>query len=299
VNANCSDELNRIVLKAMSWDVNDRYATALEIQSDLDQYLDTLSERTKPKQTGAFVSALFADTRTELKAVIERQLALVTELQGSDDSSSLKFRGSNPEIWDPPSGSDARRHAAAAEYKPRRTLWASLLAVPIVLGVVLWLGAKYGTREAAQPVVTSVPAPTTAAPIASTTVRLRAEPPSARLFLDEQALAENPISLRLALDGSPRRLRAEAAGHDNGEVTFVATRDRQVELSLKPSVVSPGSTLPAPASTGKSRAVVVTAKKRVPAAATRAMPISNSKPSCDQPFFVDSNGIRKLRPECI
>jgi hypothetical protein len=60
-----------------------RYATALEQQADLDRYLDTLHVSTKPKEIGAYVSSLFADTPAELKAIVQRQLTLVSDLQGS------------------------------------------------------------------------------------------------------------------------------------------------------------------------------------------------------------------------
>jgi serine/threonine-protein kinase len=301
VNANCKDELNRIVLKAMSWDASERYATALELQSDLDQYLDAQSEQAKPKQIGNYVSTLFADTRAELKAVVERQLALVSELQGLDDSSQLKLRGTSPELSDTPSSSEARRLAQLLEPKPRRAWWPFLVIVPLVLGAVLWLGIGYGTRSVNSPAsgVAAGPAAFTPSPLLSATVSMRAQPPSARLFLDEQPLSQNPISMPLVLDGSPRRLRAEAAGYQSGEVTFVATRDRQVEVLLKPVIAEP-SALPSATGPSKSHSTTTPGKGRTPGASvTKPVPGPKSNPSCDQPFFVDSSGIRKLRPECI
>jgi hypothetical protein len=93
-------------------------------------------------------------------------------------------------------------------------------------------------------------------------------------------------------------LRAEAAGYQSGEVTFVATRDRQVEVLLKPVIGEP-SAAPSAVGSSKPHSTTMVSKGRAPGAlVAKPAPGLKSKPSCDQPFFVDS-GIRKLRPECI
>src|SRR6188768_752880 len=89
VNPECDDELNRIVMKALAREPDDRYATALELQHDLELYLEHLgASGAKQRDIARCVSTLFADTRAQLKALVERQLTLIQ----SDNSSVSRER---------------------------------------------------------------------------------------------------------------------------------------------------------------------------------------------------------------
>ncbi|MEZ4308286.1 MAG: serine/threonine-protein kinase [Polyangiaceae bacterium] len=71
----CPAELARIVAKSTALSMHDRYATANEMRQDIVAYLDSVSVRSSSEEVGRMVSALFEHKRTEMKAIIERQLS--------------------------------------------------------------------------------------------------------------------------------------------------------------------------------------------------------------------------------
>ncbi|HQK20744.1 MAG TPA: serine/threonine-protein kinase, partial [Polyangiaceae bacterium] len=75
VNPGVHPELARIVMKALARDRADRYATCLELQSDLDALIDSLGEKVSGRDVGNFVGDMFVDVRKEIAATIEAQLS--------------------------------------------------------------------------------------------------------------------------------------------------------------------------------------------------------------------------------
>jgi serine/threonine protein kinase len=67
-------ELERIVNRAMSIDIEGRYPTAFEFQRDLEAFIETSGERTSSRELGAFVAELFAARRAEMRRLIDSQL---------------------------------------------------------------------------------------------------------------------------------------------------------------------------------------------------------------------------------
>lgn len=67
-------ELERIVNRAMSIDVDERYLTAFDFQRDLEAFIEASGERTSSRELGAFVAELFAARRAELRRIIDSQL---------------------------------------------------------------------------------------------------------------------------------------------------------------------------------------------------------------------------------
>jgi serine/threonine-protein kinase len=89
---------------------------------------------------------------------------------------------------------------------------------------------------AASPSVAATPAPTSVvvtAPVATeATFTIRAEPASAKLFLDGAQLATNPFKRTFPRDGASHTLRAEAMGFVTKSQTVTADADRDVVLAL-------------------------------------------------------------------
>ena len=129
------------------------------------------------------------------------------------------------------------------------------------------------------------------------TIVLRASPAEAKLFLDDRELPSNPASEVLPIDGKLHHVRAEAEGFVSESVELSPTRDDSIVLTLKPA--------PASAKRVVSRRAVVTGKQAAPVASGKQVATASSapavqkKPACDQPFFLDSDGIKKIRPECL
>ncbi len=319
VNSACDDELNRIVMKSLATDPDKRYETAASMQEDLEHYLERHGEQIKPKDIGAFVSQLFASTRAEIKALVEHQLSRAFEEgtnsadfysrsevrpagigpgTGSISSSSISSgsisNGSTPGVGQP---RDLSMFAEVVP-PPAKRRWVMPVAVVALLG----LGAAFilkGNKEVAPPApaptVQETEKPAEAVP-QSATIRFKVEPAEAELFLDDQKLPSNPTSKVLPIDGAVHKLRATASGYIESVSEFSATKDDSIELTLQKVAGEPEEA----ASSEPRRSRSKSRHTAAPVVAAPAAPTAPSRPAtCAQPFYVDSNGIKKVRPECL
>ena len=74
VNPDVSERLEAIVMKAIAHRREDRYATALDLQADLDDFIDSLKERVTSRELGKLVAAAFEADRAKIKGIIDEQL---------------------------------------------------------------------------------------------------------------------------------------------------------------------------------------------------------------------------------
>jgi serine/threonine-protein kinase len=304
VNPACDDELNRIVMKALAADLNERYQTALDLQQELEAYCEQL-EPAKQKDIARHVATLFADKRAEIKALVERQLALV----GTDETSGSGSRGIPVLTTDVKTSTGT--HPSWAPTKVGETvgsggrakLW--LLVVPALLaagGVLWWRGSHASQSNEAR--AAAVPARAVDAPPAATnaTIEFKVTPAEAKLFLDDEPLPSNPTSKVLHIDGTIHRLRANADGFNSATAEFTVTRDTSLSLALT-EAAAPASDAEGATTTSKGKPRFYPRGVVRPRASTEgaAAPAPASKPSnCeDSPFFVDKDGIKKMRPECL
>ncbi|MEI9941513.1 MAG: serine/threonine-protein kinase [Pseudomonadota bacterium] len=309
VNPDCDDDLNRIVLKALAREPDDRYATALELQHDLEVYVERFGAAAKQKEIARFVSALFADTRAQLKALVERQLTLI-----QTDNSSISRERPRPASSTLGGATSESIHTMLAEPiepgRGKRRLLAGLAALALLGGISFYgwgrrgaAGALPATSEAAASTkAVAAPGPTA---VARVSVALQASPPEAKLYLDDQPLPTNPTTKLILADGKAHVLRAEAPGFAKATSEFSPTQDTTVALTLT-SIEH--ATHPTDAPTGHHYVVraghpvvvaPVTGAAPTPVSATPSAPaVAASKPNCDSPIFLDKDGIRRVRPEC-
>jgi eukaryotic-like serine/threonine-protein kinase len=292
-NPSCDDALAQIVMKALATDKDQRYSTALELQEDLERYCEQIGAANRPRELSRFVSSLFADTRAELKARVEHELSVlgtqladpvVNELTRSaaNDVAEAHLPVSSTQTISASSVGMAPLHGA----KPKPKRW-----VLGVAGLALALGAyafvsrsPHGPSGAAS--ASASPAthePESSSKLAVVKIELRASPTGARVFLDGELVEGNPALRVLPTDGKVHELRAELAGHQTASAQFTATRDDVVELrldALKAATSAKSTAPPRPAQQATKKA-------------------SATKPNCTQPFFVDSDGIKKVKPGCL
>lgn len=304
-NPDCDEELERIVMKALANEREGRYASALDMHHDLESYVEARGLQMKPKQVGAYVSTLFAETRAELRALVERQLAAISNEQtlSTDNAVAIaRLHHIQNEISSRTDAASAARSGAnthaTGSATGRHLAWflSGALVAAVALGVVLWqAGGAAETRGAepsrAAPVEPAAPPPPEPAP-SSATVRIEVEPHSAQLTLDGRTLSTNPTSERLPLDGQTHTLRAEAPQHTSWQTEFVLTADKVIRHSLSP-IAPVASAGPAePPRRAQRRRPAASSPEPAPSARPAA-------PKCQIPYFVDADGIRRLRPECL
>src|SRR5512133_314599 len=141
VNPACPEELQRIVMRALHPDPDRRYPTAREMQSDLEQFADTLGKSVKARDLGRFVSQLFADTRAEFNENIERELALALARDNN-----FRNRSSFSELLQSPAAEMASKSGVQnSKARARRRLALGALGLG---GLALLLFLFWGKRQA-------------------------------------------------------------------------------------------------------------------------------------------------------
>jgi serine/threonine-protein kinase len=320
VNPECDDDLNRIVMKALAREPDDRYATATELQHDLEVYVERFGAAAKQKEIARFVSTLFADTRAQLKALVERQLTLIQ----TDNSSISRERprpGSGRGSTTLGGSSSESIHTLLAEpIEPnsgKRRVLAGFAVLALVGAVVFYGWGRRGSAGAVPTAAdtataTKAATPTPAAAPTRVSIALQASPVEAKLYLDDEALPANPTTKLFEVDGKAHVLRAEAPGFSKASSEFSPEKDSTIALTLAP-IEHHGNGTDSSSSSSSHRFVLVRPGRPV-AGATPAVtpPVSAAptpapaapvvaapaKPNCDNPIFLDKDGIRRVRPEC-
>ncbi|HYP86604.1 MAG TPA: hypothetical protein VEQ59_00585, partial [Polyangiaceae bacterium] len=263
----------------------------------------------KQKDIARYVTELFADTRAQLKALVERQLTLIQ----SDNSSISRERAplgtpSPNEQSQSVNTKLAEQPAAAPGSNSGGKTWLMVgLGVVALLGIgFMVLGKTRAEEPRAQPVTPVAPNTTTVAAAAPTraSITFKASPTEAKLFLDGEALPSNPTTKLIAVDGKAHVLRAEANGFAEATTEFSPSHDATVSVALVPMdrVVNGNDAEGSSSSRKNGRSgrapVVVGAKPPVATPVVAAPPTQAPKANCDSPFFLDKDGIRRVRPEC-
>jgi len=156
--------LEQICLKALQLRPEDRYATAAELQADLEGWLERHPPRLTEREIGATLSEVFAEERQRITAVIEHQLKSEADVQTLPD---LSPHGSKLVTG---FGATASRFRLGPPQKPkakaggsRLPIGAGLLVVALALGAGLaWLARSGDARPPAvalQPSATAAAAP--------------------------------------------------------------------------------------------------------------------------------------------
>jgi serine/threonine-protein kinase len=72
-------ELIAICNRALAPDPEDRFATALDMRNEILAYMDRAKIKLSTEDVGEYVSNAFADKRTDIKGIIERQIAKLSQ----------------------------------------------------------------------------------------------------------------------------------------------------------------------------------------------------------------------------
>jgi serine/threonine-protein kinase len=236
VNPAVPEPLEAIILKCLARDRDERYATALDLQAELDAHLDAQEERGSARDLGKLISKQFDADRIKIRGIIEEQLrgksspSLQVEshrLPVLDAPMSLSSSGSNPPSGDRPSFSSpssvqtpgsgrisgstspsstgpsslfvSAETSEEEDAHPRRRLFKA--AAALAAGGLLVLGLWGITRDppASAPLPAAALAPT-ATPAATTVVAPSPAPVVAQI---EISIAASPPEARIFLDGRP------------------------------------------------------------------------------------------------
>jgi len=311
VAPNMLPSLEAICMKALARDPNDRYETAVELAGALESVLAEIGTGASNRNLGKLVRDLFEDARAQTRAIIEAQLLEVSNTDSGQlippnlVSLGARTPGDDSPLSQSASNSidkSASTTAARFEDANPKKIWATAAAFGIaaVLGIG-WLVAHrvpemkpamdpIAAPPIAVPAVSPVPpqAPSTApAPAgpASVSLVISTTPGRATLSLDGRVLPSNPYTATFVVDGAPHKVHAEAPGYNPRTITITPDRNADFNVMLDP-IRGAGRPAPPPVAPPK------------PAPAVENTPAPRSS-KCNPPYFIDSDGIKKFKPECL
>jgi serine/threonine protein kinase len=273
--------LERIIMKTLELDRSKRYASAFELQGEIDDYLALLGTQVRPRDIGKAVSGMFEDVRAQTKRVIEAQLSKVVSLSDKEYAETQPLELTSLALTHSGASQISDKRSVTQVTRPKLGLYVALgLLAAVVGGVVL---SRSPDQKAEGPATPAAPAP------ASTqlTLRLTAFPGAAKIYLDGNLLPSNPLNKSFDKDGKTHTLRFEAPGYDTEERQVTFDQDAEIVVSLRES---PKPVVSAPSSP----------EKKPSTGAVKPRP-TTKKPSasCDPPFVVDSRGVKRYKPECL
>ena len=255
-------ELEAICMKALSFEPDDRYATAADFQTAIERYIEKTGARASTREVGEYVRTAFASRRGKIKAAIESRLNAASELGAESfmtvpplatlvSSSNVglqtteSFAGSISRTGSKVGPFDAKPHS------PLVTLIAAGVAVvAVAMATTIYLASRVRNQAVVAAVTPTVVQPPTgeASPAlngaatdrndgtatpsdVTTALTIRVTPRNARLKLDDVVLPSNPWSGSFARDSEAHHLRIEAPGYVT-RVEDVAYNTGMIELNL-------------------------------------------------------------------
>jgi serine/threonine-protein kinase len=239
-----------ICLKALAVDPAQRYASAAEMQADLEALLQADSHAVSAREVGEKVAELFADKRAEVRELIEQQLnGLRLTGKGGNLLPPSRFgqTGASPTHRESSTAGHERRisHSTSPVAGVRPSSSSTMFAVGAMATGFLVL-AVMAIRALTSPIdVRTTTARLDALHPQDLAVVLRASPVDARMFLDDIALNRNPFEGRLPRDGATHRLLVTAPNHEPHAELLTFDGDLSREITLLP-LAAASPTAPAP-----------------------------------------------------
>jgi serine/threonine-protein kinase len=253
-------ELEAMIVRAMAPKRDDRYATAADLQTDIEAYLEAQGDRGARREMGKLLTASFEAERARIKTVIEAEgrarkaevadtarLPIIdqpTSIDGTSDpkaggiSSPGEGSGSNPNhtmtgTQTPLTSTTNATSPSRAEPPPPRSrggLVGAVVAVAALALVGIWQLSKPAVTAAGGEATSASTAPPSAP--GTVTLKLAATPAQAKLFLDDKPLDGNPWKGSFPTDATTHKLRIEAPGFTTRNEDLVFSTDRSMDLTL-------------------------------------------------------------------
>jgi serine/threonine-protein kinase len=272
VKPDVPEKLEAIILKALAHQREDRYATAADLAMDLEGFLDETGERVHERDIGKLIVSHFEADRSKIKGIIDEQLRAkpaggVPEVATLPviDQNTHSNSGSGPQSSRSGSLTDASSSqsgkveiigagSSSTSYTGPSALFTASSSTPgegsgskrglvaagaLVVGAALAIAGWQLTKSPTPgPVAASTGAATTDKATATATtagdveVSITANPPEAKIYLDDKLLAGNPYKGKLPKDGASHQLRIEAPGYTTRTDTLSLERDRSMDVVL-------------------------------------------------------------------
>ncbi|WP_437963680.1 protein kinase [Sorangium sp. So ce260] len=298
VNPDVPEELERIILKALSNSPADRYATAPELEADLEAFVAGMSPVTN-RDIGRFVSREFEELRAETRRIIGQEMRRRASMAHS--SAQAEVSTSPPPLsqslaragYATMTSSESRRTEVQGE-APRPWLkraFRSLFAAAVLaIGCGVVLGVAFRSPRTSVDDAASAAAPhASPTPIAPAAV----PPPGPPAPALREATVPSPGSVSVAVAAAPSTTSSEPSAKQAGAPAKQAGASaRQAGASAKQA----GASVKASAVRGAAAPEAPAAPEATP---TPAAPASPPSAKCDPPYTIDAEGIKRFKVECM
>lgn len=327
-----SDTLAKIVDRALAHAPDGRYATAEEMQIDLEQVAFTEGGHSPPREIAEFMRANFGDERREKQRAVEKAV-------GDRDYSLADATWT---MTDPPTSVTNRSAVQPSPPAPSVVVSTSrpwrkaLVAAAVVAGVCSAVGATM-IWGANQPQMTAGQLATTAS--APVKLRVQSEPAGADVYLGGIRVGVTPFEHTRPASGDELNVELRASGRVAQSKVIRLNEDMALNFTLPPEVQdapagsevarsrdeqaegaeveSPARAAPQPDEQARKAALLIKRRPPVrPAEAAREKPASepakgdvasptpaaastNSPDSCNPPYRLDPGGVKVFKPHCF
>jgi len=263
LNPQVTEELDRIVMRALARRPEDRYQEAWEMQHDLRNYMRASTPPTSPDLIALSLSNFMREIfereiqmereRLEIGTRYARQLlaqdAMSEELEYLDEDDQ-------EESWDIPSGasrvtpngslSDTQVQlmiGGKERHQSNRSVVAAVMvAAIVVLGGLLWQAVNEAPESSSAVPAESRPRPldrknirTPAQKYDRATLRLKVQPPGGRVLLDGALIGTaglDPLVFRQLKSGTTVSLQIELEGYEPYEAPLLAQPEGVIDLDV-------------------------------------------------------------------
>jgi serine/threonine-protein kinase len=283
-----------VVAKATALSPANRYATALELQLEIEKMLDAMGGPVRPRELATFIRAQFSVRRKEQEAAVAEAMlhplatpwAFTSTQDVRSGSVDSRNRGKTPTLNHTATGSTTTNASFDAAKSKGRTRWVVLLfllAAATASGVYLLKVAPKSPPTSASLESASAPREITFA--------VTSNPIGALVVLDGRPLGRSPWRGKLPEEHRVAKLEIRADGHIPVSKEVSLIEDVDLEVQLDREVPSTPET-------------VASAKKPSPGAKV-VRPIKGGKTSvkkggnCNPPYELSADGIRVYKPECF
>ncbi|WP_438021134.1 protein kinase [Sorangium sp. So ce315] len=310
VNPDVPEELERIIVKALSFAPEDRYVTASELEGELEAFVGGMTPVTN-RDVGRFVAREFEEMRTETRRIIAGEMKRRAAMPRSPTqvdlmppptlAQSLAPAGYTTSTGSESGPTDAQEPAHDSWLK--RAFRPLLLAGVLGIGCGVVLGLTTRPSSPAAPSQSAAPAPAapqSPAPIVSAAVPATAKP--APVLRQEAA----PPSGAEAVAGAAARSATQAEPSTEQAEPSTEQAEPSTEQA-EPSTKQAGSSTKqagSPRKQAEPRAKASgrrggTASPEPSAKPTSVAPASPPSAVCDPPYTIDADGIKRFKVECM
>ncbi len=159
--------------------------------------------------------------------------------EGSAPSASSKVEiigaGSSSTSYTGPLFASTASNPGETGGSKRGLVVAAAIAAGAVLAIVFWQFTKSPpapVATASTNAATAGGAPTSAPSVSDVEISVSANPPEAKIYLDDKQLSGNPAKVKLTKDANKHELRIEAAGYTTKTESITLERDRSMDVVL-------------------------------------------------------------------